>query len=223
MNYYAEKLSTCRLRRCYEIAPPRIVQMLRAEIEFVAASLSTGYSVLELGCGYGRVAGRLCGDGRRVVGIDISEDNVALARELHRGCAGIEFHTMDAVRMDFPDGLFDVTVCIQNGISSFRVEPHALIAEALRVTKPSGRVLFSSYSDKIWEPRLEWFQMQADEGLLGEIDYEQTRDGVIVCRDGFRATTFSAEDFLTLAADFDAAATICEVDNSTLFCQLVKR
>jgi hypothetical protein len=49
--YYKERLSGDRLFRCYEIAPPRIKQYLKAEIEFVVSNLQPADLVLELGCG----------------------------------------------------------------------------------------------------------------------------------------------------------------------------
>ncbi|MDH4155856.1 MAG: class I SAM-dependent methyltransferase, partial [candidate division Zixibacteria bacterium] len=54
-DYYSEKLSSKRLRRVYEIAPPRVQQYLQAEIRFLTERLLPSHSVLELGCGYGRV------------------------------------------------------------------------------------------------------------------------------------------------------------------------
>lgn len=93
--------------------------------------------------------------------------------------------------------------CIQNGISAFGVNKKRLIAESIRVTKVNGIVLFSSYSPKIWEARLEWFRKQSQFGLIGEIDEEKTCDGTIVCKDGFKATTISNEQFAELFDELD--------------------
>ncbi|MHA2231478.1 MAG: class I SAM-dependent methyltransferase, partial [Candidatus Hodarchaeales archaeon] len=71
-----------------------------------------------------------------------------------------------------------------------------------------------------WDERLEWFELQAKEGLLGEIDWDETRNGTIVCKDGFRATTVSPADFTLLAADLHVQAAIEEVDNSSIFCTI---
>jgi len=82
-------------------------------------------------------------------------------------------------------------------------------------------VLFSSYSDRFWEERLKWFEIQAEHGLIGEIDHHLTGHGVIVCKDGFRATTMNAESFRSLAAFLKLTPTIIEVDGSSLFCEVV--
>ncbi len=73
-----------------------------------------------------------------------------------------------------------------------------------------------------WEEALAWFEQQAAEGLVGEIDYARTGDGTIVCRDGFTATTFGPEDFKALASSLGWRAALAEVDGSSLFCEIVK-
>ena len=127
---------------------------------------------------------------------------------------------MNAIQLGFPGATFDRVICIQNGISAFHVDRRELIAESIRVTRPGGTVLFSTYSAKFWKDRLEWFEGQAAEGLLGEIDHELTRDGVIVCKDGFTATTLDPDEFLSLFSVYGTPAHITEVDDSSLFCEV---
>jgi 2-polyprenyl-6-hydroxyphenyl methylase/3-demethylubiquinone-9 3-methyltransferase len=99
-----------------------------------------------------------------------------------------------------------------------------LLRESVRAAKPGGIVLFSSYSSKFWAHRLEWFKMQSEAGLIGKIDYDKTKDGVIVCKDGFRATTVSEARFKELASKMnDIDVDIEEVDESCLFCKIRRR
>ena len=114
----------------------------------------------------------------------------------------------------------DAVVCIQNGISAFHVNPLQLISEGVRVTRPGGVAIFSSYAASFWEERLNWFRLQAAEGLLGAIDEDRTKDGVIVCHDGFTATTVGSSQFRQLTASLNALVMITEVDNSSLFCEI---
>jgi len=223
MNYYQKNLNASKLQKCYEVAPPRIQQLLTAEIDFILSKISTDDIVLDLGCGYGRVAIELAKHAKKIIGIDISQENIELATNLHQQIDNLEFYKMNAVALNFPADMFDVTICIQNGISAFKEDPYLLLAEAFRVTKKGGILLFSTYSDKIWQDRLDWFQIQADEKLLAAIDYEQTKDGIIVCKDGFKAITNTGNDFLKLAAAFHVDANIYEVDNSTVFCEMKKK
>ncbi|MGV8039235.1 MAG: class I SAM-dependent methyltransferase [Thermoanaerobaculaceae bacterium] len=219
-GYYAQKLAAQRLERCYEVAPPRVRQYLEAEIEHLQDRLRPTDTVLELGCGYGRIAFRLAERARRVVGIDVALASVALAAERAGPASACRFLPMDAVALGFRDGSFDAVVCAQNGICAFRVDQRALLAEALRVTRPGGRVLVSTYADSFWPHRLAWFEAQAAEGLVGPIDRERTRDGVIACTDGFRSSRLSANELRALAADLAVTAEITEVDGSSTFAEI---
>jgi len=220
-NYYSNLLNSNQLRKCYEIAPLRVQQFLEAEISFVLSKISTHDMVLDLGCGYGRVSIRLLEKVKKVVGIDISKDNVQLAKEMVGNREQVEFYVMDAIDLKFNDHSFDTVICVQNGISAFNVDPLKLIEESIRVTRKGGTVLFSSYSEKFWNERLTWFQIQSEHGLIGEIDYQQTKNGVIVCKDGFKAVTYSEQEFLELSSNFNVKTTIFEIDNSSVFCEMV--
>jgi SAM-dependent methyltransferase len=220
--YYRTQLSGERLQRCYELAPERVRQYLDAEIMHVLRRVQAAEpaSVLELGCGYGRALVRLAQTAEWAVGIDTSIESLLVARELTAGYSECAVTVMDASALGFRDREFDVVVCIQNGICAFRVDPRTLFKEALRVTRPGGMLLFSSYSDAFWSKRLDWFELQAAEGLVAEIDYSATTRGEIVCRDGFRFATFGPDKFAQLCAALRVEHTIVEVDDSSVFCEV---
>jgi SAM-dependent methyltransferase len=222
LEYYRKILSAKRLERVYEIAPPRVRQYLDAEVDYVLSRVEARDSVLELGCGCGRVLDPLARKAKRVFGIDMSFDSLACGRPALARFSNCHLVQMDAIRLGFRAGAFDCTVCIQNGISAFHVDARSLVQESIRVTKEGGLILFSSYGEAFWEHRLGWFELQAEEGLIGPIDYAKTRNGVIVCKDGFTATTMSAGQFMDLARDLGVNARIVEVDSSSVFCEIVR-
>jgi 2-polyprenyl-6-hydroxyphenyl methylase/3-demethylubiquinone-9 3-methyltransferase len=222
-SYYSDKLSAERLKKCYDIAPPRVKQYLEAELNYVLSKIKKDDIVLELGCGYGRILPQIAGKASQVYGIDNSESSIELGKKFLTGYLNCTLMTMDAVHLTFQDNTFDMVVCIQNGISAFHVDQRELIKESIRVTKQGGIVIFSSYSQKFWEHRLEWFRLQSDAGLLGEIDEEKTKDGNIVCKDGFTATTVTSEHFKKLILGInDIELVIEEVDESSLFFEICK-
>jgi len=220
-DYYSSKLSASRLKQVYDVASPRVKLYLTAELNHVLDKIRYDDMVLELGCGYGRVLTNLADKAREVVGIDASSSSLNLARET-LGRTNHALLQMDAATLGFRDRTFDRVICIQNGISAFHVDQRTLITESVRVTKPGGIALFSSYSDKFWEHRLNWFEAQAKAGLLGEINREKTANGIIVCKDGFTASTVRANDFLALTAHLNVDAQIVEVDESSVFCEIVR-
>jgi ubiquinone/menaquinone biosynthesis C-methylase UbiE len=154
------------------------------------------------------------------VGIDTSMPNIECGQEMLKNMPNCRLLVMDAVRTGFRDGIFDCVVCIQNGISAFGVDQRTLICESVRITRGGGLVLFSSYSPRIWSERLRWFELQATAGLIGEIDRHKTREGVIVCKDGFIATTVDPQRFYDLTAHIPAEADVEEVDASSIFFSL---
>lgn len=130
---------------------------------------------------------------------------------------------MDAINLAFRGYMFDLVICIQNGISAFQVDKLKLLSESIRVTKEDGYVIFSSYSEKFWDDRLKWFQLQSKYGLIGEIDYNRTYNGTIICKDGFTATTITQEEFLPLTSNFHIDTTIVEIDNSSIFYEIKRK
>lgn len=221
-DYYSKKLSANLLKRCYDVATPRISQYLEAEVQYVLDHIEPEDVILELGCGYGRFLSRMTEKTSTIYGIDSSKDSIALAKDYLAEHSSIMLYQMNANSLTFEDNFFDVVIAVQNGISAFKIPPQELIKESLRVTKRGGKILLSSYSDKIWNARLEWFIRQSNEGLLGEIDFDKTKQGVIICKDGFEARTYTEKDFLALISKLNLNATVNEVDDSSIFCTIQK-
>ncbi len=80
-DYYAERLAAEKLRRCYEIAPPRIRQYLRAELDFALGFIQKSDAVLDLGCGTGRTLPELAARAGSVTAIDNAPTSIALAEK----------------------------------------------------------------------------------------------------------------------------------------------
>ncbi len=215
-GYYEKKLNAEKLYQVYRTAIPQVLDYLRSEIEFVRERLRGDETALELGAGYGRIMKELSPSVRRITGIDVSEQSVALGREYLGDLTNCTIETMDAHAMEF-DETFDVVLCLQNGLSAMKGDPENLVRRSLGVLAPGGTAFFSSYSPKFWEHRLAWFQEQAEKGLLGEIDMENTGNGRIVCKDGFTATTFDREDMERLGKSSGRPYRVEEVKDSSIF------
>jgi ubiquinone/menaquinone biosynthesis C-methylase UbiE len=122
--------------RAYEDACDRIA--LRALLP------STGGRLIEVGAGFGRLAGEYTGYGE-VVLLDSSDVHVAAARELLCDDARYQVVLGDALALPFPDACFDAAVCIRV-LHHFR-SPDQLIAELGRVVRPGG-LLVLEYANK---------------------------------------------------------------------------
>jgi ubiquinone/menaquinone biosynthesis C-methylase UbiE len=100
-----------------------------------AASVTSGTRVLDIASGPGYVAGRAAARGAEVVGVDVAEAMVMLARQLQ---PGVEFRQADAHALPFADGSFDAV------LGNFAIlhlgRPEQAAAEFVRVLAPGGRL-----------------------------------------------------------------------------------
>ena len=221
-NYYLESMNAIKLYSVYQTEIERVKQYLDSEIEFVRSQLPPDSIVLEMGAGYGRVMKRLSPSVKFIYGLDISEDSAAFGQAYLKQCPNCRLSVLDIYQFDSKIK-FDAVLCLQNGLSAIKGSANRLVEIAMGLLKEDGKAFFSSYSAKVWDVRLAWFQEQADKGLLGEIDYESTGDGKIVCRDGFTATTFSFGDMERLGEASGCRYTVQEVDDSSIFLTIKKR
>lgn len=220
-NYYAQSLNAMKLLQVYQTKYPRIKRYFDEEINFVRQNLYGNEKVLEVGAGYGRIIKELAPFAASFMGIDISKASVELGRGYIKECPNCNIQVMDVYNLEF-DEEFDVVLCLQNGLSAIKGQPINLIKQCMKVLTSGGKAYFSTYSAKFWNHRLTWFHEQADKGLIGEIDLEKTHDGIIMCKDGFTAITFSEDELKKLGEESGFHYRIEEVDESSLFLILEK-
>lgn len=102
--------------------------------------------VLEVSCGRGGGANFVHRTYRthRLVGVDLSPENIKLARS-REALPGVEFHVGNAERLEFPDESFDAVINI--GASHLYDDRTRFFAEARRVLRPGGTFC---YTDGCW-------------------------------------------------------------------------
>ncbi|HKX52453.1 MAG TPA: methyltransferase domain-containing protein [Nitrosospira sp.] len=118
-------------------------------------------TVLDLGCGAGRdvyVLSKLVGEHGRVIGIDMTEEQLAVARrheEYHRKAFGyassnvcfLHGYIERLAELELADASVDVIV--SNCVLNLAPDKAAVLAEAWRVLKPGGEFYFSDvYTDR---------------------------------------------------------------------------
>ena len=110
-----------------------------------AVNTLPGKRVLEVGVGTGLALPHY-GRAKRITGIDLSAEMLALARNRVRdsGLANVEaLLEVDAEATGFNDGSFDVAVAMF--VASVVPNPRLLLAEMRRVVRPGGHLLFVNH------------------------------------------------------------------------------
>ena len=100
-----------------------------------ATEVRGGDRVLDVASGPGHVAAGAAGRGAAVVGVDIAEGMLSLARRLH---PELEFRRGDAEALPFPDDSFDAVVA--NFLMLHVGRPEQVVDEFARVLVPGGRL-----------------------------------------------------------------------------------
>jgi SAM-dependent methyltransferase len=100
-----------------------------------------GLDVVELGCGTAYVSAWFARNGARPVGVDVTPAQLETARRLQAE-TGLEFPLIEASAEDVPlaDATFDLAVSEYG--ASIWCDPALWVAEAARLLRPGGRLMF---------------------------------------------------------------------------------
>ncbi|SEQ51217.1 Methyltransferase domain-containing protein [Lentzea xinjiangensis] len=96
--------------------------------------------VLDLGCGAGLPCSRELAERHDVLGVDLSQQQIDLARA---NVPNARFEKADMTALDFPDGTFDGVTAFYSILHVPRAEQPALIAKIARWLTPGGVFLAS--------------------------------------------------------------------------------
>ena len=131
------------------------------------ASLAPGETVLDLGSGAGIdcfLAAERVGPAGSVIGVDMTPEMLERARDNARkgGFTNVEFRLGEIEALPVADSTVDVV--ISNCVLNLSGERPRVLAEALRVLKPGGRIMIS---DLVSERPVPDFVAASKESLVG--------------------------------------------------------
>ena len=182
--------------------PPRLIQeFLDKEIEFISIHLKQNKTILEVGCGYGRLLNTLADKADKVIGIDFSEPLLRRAKEYLKNKVNAELKLMDAQKMSFDDESFDYVLCLDATFGNMPNIEGRVLSEMKRLVRGKGEVIVSVFSEKAKDSQIENYQRI---GLTGLKD-----DGNAVSSDeGFYSRRFTKEQLYDL---FTSTGLSCEI------------
>jgi SAM-dependent methyltransferase len=142
---------------------------------------SASGSILDVACGQGGTTHRLAShfSASKVTGVNLFQDQLRAARDRVPGC---RFARMDAARLAFVDGCFDVVICVE---AAFHFETREeFLKESWRALKPGGHLILSDIlvtGPSMEIPDENVVSRAAYDGLFQDVGFAALR--VVSCRD----------------------------------------
>jgi ubiquinone/menaquinone biosynthesis C-methylase UbiE len=120
------------------------------ELEFLKEHVKGGDTLLDIGCGNGRLLDMFDDINIQYTGIDFSKELIAIAKE-NRGDKG-KFMYANALSLPFEDNSFDVvfSIAVLHHIPS-RKNRVRFVSEIYRVLKPKGVCVVTSWNTLQWK------------------------------------------------------------------------
>jgi SAM-dependent methyltransferase len=161
----------------YSLGDPALLEQATAEVVAWLADqhlFLDNMDVLDLGCGFGRIAAALAPRARSVLGLDISPRMIEEARRCHGTLRGLGFAVTEGRDLGcLPDASRDLILAVDCFPYLFQAGvAEAHIRDAARVLRPGGAlaVLNLSYAADPAPDRARALDWAADAGLVLEQD-----------------------------------------------------
>jgi SAM-dependent methyltransferase len=133
--------------------------LLEADVAFCEKHFDRPGSLIDLGCGTGRLLIPFARRGFAVTGVDLSDEMLRVAGE-RANAAGVsvELRKANVVELDaFPDGSFEAAACLFStlGMVSGAAERRRVVAHVHRLLRPGGRFVLHVHNRwfNFWDPQ----------------------------------------------------------------------
>jgi len=180
--------------------------------------LESGWNILDIGCGAGKVSITLASRGYSVTGVDLHREGIELAKDAASRLNMVgkpEFREVDAAELPFQAGEFDLAVMQAFLTTIVEMEKRSrIIRETCRVLKPGGFLYIAEFGQnwhlKLYRERyLQDFPCTKEEGSFlarnpesGDVEYiahhfSEKELVFLMVENGFEIDYFRVEEFST--------------------------
>ena len=107
--------------------------------KFLARQIpSRAETILDVGCGMGRLAAKLAAPNRTIMGVDLSLEMISQASTLEDAAGQLVFRCGNFLDMEFPPGGFD---CVISSASLHHMPTEKAIQQMLKLLRPRGTLV----------------------------------------------------------------------------------
>lgn len=117
-----------------------------ADVRFCEAEFPAPGRLIDLGCGTGRLCRHFAARGFDCVGVDLSDEMLAKARELSPDITYQKANLVDLA--DIPDACFDYAACLFSTLGMIRGDQNrrSMLTATHRILKPGGRFVLHAHN-----------------------------------------------------------------------------
>lgn len=172
-------------------------------------------SLLELGCGSGRLFPLLAKQADQVVGLEIAKRQYQLASTLATSFTNIQVIHGDATKMPFCDNHFCATLMAWNTFGNLGEKRDAVLAEAIRVTKSQEKIYLSILAAEALSPYLEMLK-------VNNLTVEHITHDLVFLHEGLISERFSRQKLENIFDHFNLNYRVETLTSIGYWCELWK-
>jgi len=176
-----------------ENLPKSYKEWFKGEKGYLVKNIKENSSVLDIGCGDGRVMKYLIEVTSNLTGIDHDEKAIEFTKNSFKDRPEIKILIANATNLPFKDNSFDYVICIGT-FANFAEKKHRVLREMRRVLKKSGKMLISTYSEDALAERMKLYK-----GVFHMVEGSEIKevkdDGTVIFRKSRRVEDNTSEQF----------------------------
>jgi ubiquinone/menaquinone biosynthesis C-methylase UbiE len=136
---------------------PPYQNLFEAERRCLLKNIQPDAVVLDVGCGDGRNMRTILEKTLYVTGIDNDKKAVKDAEKHFDAFPTVKIVYAEAISLPFEDGLFDIVTYLMI-LPNLDTHKEKALSEAVRVLKPGGIIILSSFSETAFDERMEVYK-----------------------------------------------------------------